>query len=138
MKKIVLGLIIVMGVFIFAGCGGSGSGAISTQTEGEKCASMIPDPDKYFKDANLTTELDGRCYYYVTDYQDGEYDVYVQAIKDEGNFPVIHYESSSDTGKMFLAYTSDKDYYLSVIISYDNQGITIECHKVEEESSSEE
>ena len=138
MRKLVIVLMVIMSLAIFVGCGGtSANNESSGQTEGEKCASLIPEPSDYFTNADITTELEDRCYYYVTNYQDGEYDAYIQAVKDKGDFPTIQSERSSDTGKTFMAYTSNKSYILKIFFSYDNQGITISCNKVKESSSTE-
>ena len=133
MKKLSIVLMIVMiFVCVLSGCGGSSdSDKKSTKTEGEICAELLPDLNDYFASANITTQLDGRCYYNITKYQDGEYDSYISAIKDANKFPIIHYENSSDTGKTFLAYDENKEYYLQIYFSYEKEDITIECHKIE-------
>ena len=133
MKKIVvLMLTVMMCLGVFVGCGSSSSSdKKSTKTEGEICAELLPDPNDYFASANITTQLDDRCYYNITKYQDGEYDSYISAIKDANKFPIIHYENSSDTGKTFLAYDENKEYYLQIYFSYEKEDITIECHKTE-------
>lgn len=133
MKKIcVIFMMVLLSLSIFVGCGNSKDNFNTiTKTEGQICADLLPDPNDYFENANITTEIESRCYYYITNYQDGEYDSYMSALQEEGNFPIIHYDYSSDTGKTYLAYDANKEHYLQIYFSYEQKGITIECHATE-------
>lgn len=147
MKKISVVLMVIMGLFIFAGCGGSSdSSETATQTEGEAIEKIIPNPDKYFKNATINTQVSdtGRAYELVGTITKDEYLTYLEACKDKG-FTVIKLEDSDDTEGQYYytAYSEDKKYSLSLDCytgdkDYNSYIICQENSDNQEESSTDE
>ena len=98
-----------------------------------KYADMIPDPESIFKTGTITIIVpDGEEAYAfrITNYVDGEYETYVQECKQMG-FSDIQYEGANEGGKMFMAYTSNKEYYLEVFLGNDINAIDVSCKKAD-------
>lgn len=102
-----------------------------TSTNEIKYADLIPDPKSVFKNGTISI-IDpdgGKAYSFrVTGYKDGEFDSYISTCKDMG-FINIENESENDGGKMFMAYTNDKEYYIRVFLGNEIEAIDISCKK---------
>lgn len=95
----------------------------------------IPDPEEFFSEGSHVAILvynEPHTYYQVTDYQDGEYEDYVDACKDAG-FTDIQYEGGTDGNDMFLAYDEKHEFYLEVGITPDTGIIGITCNLADDE-----
>lgn len=98
-------------------------------TDDVKFADMIPDPNEIFANGQIyINDLDGgKSYFFqVENYTEDEYDAYVQGCKDMG-FTKIQYESESDGGKMFGAYTEDEKYWVEVLLGNKTNLISVTC-----------
>lgn len=140
MKKLKL----LLAAFMVFGLVGCSSGSSDTQTnenqptenevtenksEDIQYTSMLPNEKEYFKNGKITTiDADGGKQYAfrVENYQDGEYEAYVEKCKEMG-FDTDVDEGENDGGKWFYAYTSDKEYYLSVMLGNKIEAIDISC-----------
>lgn len=92
-------------------------------------ADMLPVTSDYFKNGEVSIiDQDGGTSYSfrVVNYQDGEYEEYIEACKSNG-FNDVTYEGENDGGKMFYAYSSDGKYYLQVMLGYQIEAIDITC-----------
>ena len=99
------------------------------ETSDMKFAELLPKTEDYFKTADIIiiTPDDGTSYSFrIENYQDGEYEAYVEACKNMG-FDDVSYEGENDGGKMFFAYSSDGKYYLQITFGYQIEAIDIVC-----------
>ncbi len=119
MKKKVLLLVGLMLCLLLVGCG-------KAKTKNPK--DVIPDPYKYFSDANITLLRDDeKCVYYsITKYSDSSFDEYFDACQKSG-FTDIHYKNEDETIKIYRVYDSEKNFELEYKILLDNQVIEIIC-----------
>lgn len=105
-----------------------------SKTESEKdeeshYADILPVTNDYFKNGEVSIiDQDGGTSYSfrIINYQDGEYEKYIEACKSNG-FDDVTYEGENDGGKMFYAYSSDGKYYLQVMLGYQIEAIDITC-----------
>ena len=146
MKKFLVFIIAVLMTAIVAGC--SGETKESTQTSEPvvetteateavakaKTIDVIPDPKEVFTEGNVAIIMsDPTAYYQVSGYQEGEYDIYVEACKEVG-FTDIKHESEAENGtRLFFAYDEGHEYYLEVTINGENNLLDITCKPVEAE-----
>lgn len=143
MKKFLVFIIAVLMTAIVAGC--SGETKESTQTSEPvvetteavakaKTIDVIPDPKEVFTEGNVAIIMsDPTAYYQVSGYQEGEYDIYVEACKEMG-FTDIKHESEAENGtRLFFAYDEGHEYYLEVTINGENNLLDITCKPVEAE-----
>lgn len=155
MQKIIMFLLVVITGVVFAGCSNSPTvpqtneltssatgqetsnilseiSSNSTESKEEtkvKYAEIIPKPEEYFKQGDITVvdEDGGKAYIFqVRNFQDGEYEAYVAKCKEMG-FSDISYESENDGGKMFGAYTEDGTYWVEVLLGNDNGILAVTC-----------
>lgn len=122
MKKtsIVTMMILAAILVLIGGCGKEG-----------KFASMIPDPDKIFKNGDITiTDPDGEEHYIfqITNFTEEEYDEYVSECKELG-FDNITYDTKDDRGKYFGAYTQDGKYWVQTSLDSENNMIYVICQE---------
>lgn len=102
---------------------------------GSTTSEAIPDPEEVFSENSHVAILvynEPHTYYQVTDYQDEEYENYVDACKDAG-FTDIQYEGGTDGNDMFLAYDEKHEFYLEVGITPDTGIIGISCNLADDE-----
>lgn len=100
-------------------------------------ADLLPKTEDYFKNPEIITiDTDGgKAYAFrIKGYQDGEYEAYINACKELG-FTDISYEGENDGGKMFYAYSADKEYYLQVSLGNKIEAIDVSCKKSKKEES---
>ncbi|MCD7804552.1 MAG: hypothetical protein LUH03_05280 [Oscillospiraceae bacterium] len=100
-----------------------------TDSAGISYAELIPDPEVYFDGSDISVIYDGSETMYmcqVRNYQDGDYEVYVEECKTAG-FTDIIYEMELDSGKMFAANSENGEYRADVSIAYDTEIITVTC-----------
>ena len=144
MENIMKKLKLLLATFMVFGLVGCSSGSSDTQTKENQAkenevtenksediqyASMLPNEKEYFKNGEITTiDADGGKQYAfrVENYQDGEYEAYIEKCKEMG-FNTDVNEGKNDGGKWFNAYTSDKEYYLSVMLGNEIEAIDISC-----------
>lgn len=138
MKKIVLVFAAVLTALSLAGCGAKGassnepvapaSSVVSKEVETVKCEELIPNPKEIFTEGSVTTvnSNDKQCYYRVTGYKDGEYETLIEECKKMG-FTNIKFDGENKGGRVFMAYTEDKEYYLEVFYGYETKAIDIIC-----------
>lgn len=162
-KKKKIWIIIIVVVLLLAMCGRGGS---STKTEEVKTnnnetvvettaslaesesgteldicyADLLPVTKDYFKNGKETNIVpDGGDLYSfrIEDYQDGEYEAYVEACKALG-FDDIIYEGENQGGKMFFANSNDGKYYLEVMLGNQIEAIDVTCKiNTEDETTTE-
>lgn len=146
MKKFLVFIIAVLMTAIVAGCSGETkestptSEPIAETTEATetvakaKTIDVIPDPKEVFTEGNVAIIMsDPTAYYQVSGYQEGEYDIYVEACKEMG-FTDIKHESEAENGtRLFFAYDEGHEYYLEVTINGENNLLDITCKPVEAE-----
>lgn len=92
-------------------------------------ADLLPSTSDYFKNGktNVIDQDGGTSYVFqITNYQDGEYESYVEACKNMG-FDDVTYDGENDGGKMFYAYSNDGKYYLQVSLGYQIEAIDVIC-----------
>lgn len=92
-------------------------------------ADLLPVTTDYFKNGEISIiDPDGGTAYSfrVANYQDGEYEEYIEACKSNG-FDDVTYEGENDGGKMFYAYSGDGKYYLQVMLGYQIEAVDIIC-----------
>lgn len=153
MKRVITIFLIGIMMLVMSGCGGeTTSDEIEMETESESIkatseqdssdsesesekdeeicyADMLPVTSDYFKNGEVSIiDQDGGTSYSfrVANYQDGEYEEYIEACKSNG-FNDVTYEGENDGGKMFYAYSSDGKYYLQVMLGYQIEAIDITC-----------
>ena len=146
MKKFLVFIIAVLMTAIVAGCSGETKESTPTSepvvepTEATeavakvKTIDVIPDPKEVFTEGNVAIIMsDPTAYYQVSGYQEGEYDIYVEACKEMG-FTDIKHESEAENGtRLFFAYDEGHEYYLEVTINGENNLLDITCKPVEAE-----
>lgn len=151
MKKFLVFIIAVLMTAIVAGCSGEtkestpASEPVTAATEETteetteavakaKTIDVIPDPKEVFTEGNVAIIMsDPTAYYQVSGYQEGEYDIYVEACKEMG-FTDIKHESEAENGtRLFFAYDEGHEYYLEVTINGENNLLDITCKPVEAE-----
>ena len=144
MKKVAIVLMVIMSIAIFVGCGGSSDSdsdsAKTNKSVGEQCASIVPDPNKIFNDADVTTQMnDIGVYYKIENFNEADFDKYVTEAKNKG-FSNIHYEGTDDGGKWYQAYDNGEEHFLVLNMPNDKSCIEIVCkiQETEESSSSNE
>lgn len=142
MKKVAIVLMVIMSIAIFVGCGDSSDSdsAKTSESVGEQCASIVPNPNKVFNDADVTTQMnDVGVYYKIENFNENDFDKYVTEAKDKG-FSNIHYEGTDDSGKWYQAYDNGEEHFLVLNMPNDKSCIEIVCkiHETEESSSSNE
>lgn len=96
-----------------------------------KYADLIPKPEDIFKngDVSIIDSDGGSAYIFqVRNFEDEEYESYVSKCKEMG-FTDVSYESENDGGKMFGAYTEDKQYWVEVLLGNDNGILAVTCKK---------
>lgn len=141
MKRITVLLVITLILLLVTGCFGKeefsskSNETASAQNNSSlgkiKYADLIPKPEQFFLDGviSIIDQDSGNEYAFrVKNYNDGEYESYVAKCKEMG-FSNIHYESENDGGKMFMAYTEDKNYYLEVFLGNEIKAIDVSCKK---------
>lgn len=148
MKKLVMVFLTGITMLAITACGGKETTAVedslsafeSTEVSSEAestdnseddihYADLLPLTEDYFKNGEVTIidQDGGKAYTFrITNYQDGEYESYVEACKS-GNFPDVSYEGENEGGKMFYAYSSDGQYYLQVMLGNQIEAIDITC-----------
>lgn len=147
MRKLIAVILTLLLVGILYGCSGGTKEAtepvqevpdLVIETEEEtvpKTSDAIPDPEEFFSEGTHVAILvynKPHSYYQVTDYQDGEYEAYVNACVEAG-FTDIQYKGGTDGNEMFLAYDENHEFYLDVGITPETGIISITVDLVEEE-----
>lgn len=147
MKKYITVILTLLLVGIIAGCSGETKETtepvqevpdLVIETEEEslpKTSDAIPDPEEFFSEGSHVATLvynEPHSYYQVTDYQDGEYEAYVDACEKAG-FTDIQFKGGTDGNEMFLAYDENHKFYLDVGITPETGIISITVDLVEEE-----
>ena len=123
MKKIFVFMITVVLIFCITAC------TSINKTNSIKYADMIPSPEEYFKNGEVSIiDADGGKAYIlqVRNFEDEEYKLYVLKCKEMG-FTIVSYESENDGGKMFGAYTEDGKYWIEVLLGNDSGILSITC-----------
>lgn len=149
MKKVAIVLMVIMSIAIFVGCGGSSNSnsdsAKTNKSVGEQCVDLIPDPNEYFENATVSTNIgDNSCYYDVSGtISKDNFDSYVSACKKAGFSRIKTEENGGEIGiYYYYAYDEDKNYYLTVdFFEYQDSDemedtVYISCEENKEESSS--
>nr|DAP46047.1 MAG TPA: protein of unknown function (DUF4969) [Caudoviricetes sp.] len=147
MKKVAIVLMVIMSIAIFVGCGGSSDSdsAKTNKSVGEQCVDLIPDPNEYFKNATVSTNIhDDGCYYDIEGtISKDDFDSYVSACKKAGFTRIKTEENGGEIGLYYYyAYDEDKNYYLTVDFFEYQDGdemedtVYISCKENKEESSS--
>ncbi len=145
MKKVIALLAATMMVVTVAGCSDSGddeassndisSSAVSeTETSSEESdvvssesgvdyAAIIPDPEEYFPNSDISVVLDNDTSYMfqVRNYEAEEYEAYVAKCKEMG-FADISYDTETSGGRMYGAYSADGEYWVEALRG-DSSGI---------------
>ena len=139
MRKLVIVLMVIMSLAIFVGCGGTSDSDKTSKSVGEQCASIVPNPNKVFNDADVTTQMnDVGVYYKIENFNESDFDEYVTEAKDKG-FSNIHYDGTDDGGKWYQAYDNGEEHFLVLNMPTDKSCIEIVCkiHETEESSTNE-
>ena len=105
---------------------------VTSETLDVEYARLIPNPKEVFSDCEVSIiDADGGKQYAfrVENYKEGEYEKYIEQCKSMG-FDNVHYEGENDGGKMYFAYTPEKDYYLQITYGYDIEAIDVICKTV--------
>lgn len=144
MKKVTIILMVIMSLAIFVGCGGSSDSAKASKSIGEQCMDLIPDPNEYFKNATVSTNIhDDGCYYDIEGtISKNDFDSYISACKKAGFTRIKTEENGGEIGLYYYyAYDEDKNYYLTVdFFEYQDDDqiedtVYISCKENNEESS---
>ena len=102
----------------------------SEETSGTDYANMVPVPEEFFINGDISTVSDGKngnmYLVQVRNFEDGEYETYISKCKEMG-FTDVKYETENDGGKMFGAYTEDGDCWVEVLLGNNNGILAITC-----------
>lgn len=94
-----------------------------------KYADMIPNPEEVFKNGKISIiDKDGGSAYIfqVRGFEEAEYETYISMCKEMG-FVDVSYETENDGGKMFGAYTEDRQYWVEVLLGNTNGILAVTC-----------
>lgn len=148
MRKLIAAILTLLLVGIVVGCSGETKEStepteepaveVTEPSEEEalpKTSDAIPDPEEFFSEGSHVAILvynKPHTYYQVKDYQDGEYEAYVDACEEAG-FTDIQFKGGTNGNEMFLAYDEKHEFYLDVGITPETGIISITVDIVEEE-----
>lgn len=121
MKRMIVFVIAVVFIFSMIAC------SSETKTNSVKYADMIPSPEECFKNGEVSIiDADGGKAYIlqVRNFEDEEYELYISECKEMG-FTNVSYETETDGGKMFGAYTEDGKYWVEVLLGNDSGILSI-------------
>ena len=147
-RRIVITTIVAIGIMILSGCGttsvtenqtGSAGQETAAETSAEKeediskirYAKMIPNPEKYFPDAEIQiTDPDGGKMYAMRlkNYTKEGYDAYISDCQSMG-FDYIIYNEEYDGGADFGAYSSNGEFWVQVNLDGKDEVLYIVCNK---------
>ena len=94
-----------------------------------KYADMIPNPEEVFKNGKISiiAKDGGSAYIFqVRGFEEAEYETYISMCKEMG-FVDVSYETENDGGKMFGAYTEDRQYWVEVLLGNTNAILAVTC-----------
>ncbi len=127
MKKKMLLLVGLVLCLLLVGCGKGSS------EEAKKPIDVIPDPNEYFSNANISMldNSDDGAYYMIEKYDKADFDKYINACTSD-IFTDIDYSTTSDDGKIYYIYDSNHKYRLECTMDNKREIINIILYVVED------
>lgn len=128
MKKKVLLLVGLVLCLLLVGCGKSSS------EEAKKPKDVIPDPNEYFSESNITLlrNDDKGVYYMVEKYSEDDFIKYLDACTS-GVFTNTTYSKNDDDGAIYYINSSDENYRLEYTSNKEKRTINIICYNKTDE-----
>lgn len=146
MKKIIIPMIATAMLLTMTACSSETSNDLNMRTQSTnettvkneteevpdiKYADMIPRPEEVFKngEVSIVDKDGGKAYIFqVRGFEDAEYETYISMCKEMG-FVDISYETENEGGKMFGAYTEDRQYWVEVLLGNDTGILAVTCKR---------